>query len=122
MSWSIRSTGEAKHAHADFEREANKVLHGRNGFEQTAIRACIPVVETTTKHAALTELHASVEAYGHHNEDGSGGVDLRVSLHQHVIVTPPPPATTETGPTADNEQTPAPNDGAGAPTSTEGGE
>jgi len=88
MSWNISYTGPAKHTPSVHEKEVERVSYGRNGHEQTAMRATVPLVEALVKHAHLTELHATIAASGHHSDDGTGFVTLRVDVHQP----PPPPA------------------------------
>ena len=89
MSWSLGHTGPAKHTPSVHEKEVERVSYGRNGHEQTAMRATVPLVEALVKHAHLTDLHATIGAAGHHNDDGAGYVTIRVDVHQ-----PPPPPTT----------------------------
>ncbi len=88
MSWSVSVNEEAKHAHGKYEGEINRQLHARNGFEQTAMKATLPVVETLAKHAALTPYRVSISASGHINEDGIGQTTISVAVFAPVQAAP----------------------------------
>jgi len=91
MSWNITHTGPAKDAPSRHERAAEAALPGRNGYEQTAIKATVPLVEIAVKHAHLTDYHADVSASGHHNLDGTGSVQVKVAIYVPVPPAPEPP-------------------------------
>jgi hypothetical protein len=84
MSWSVSVTEDAKHAAPRFEQEINARLHGRNGFEQTAMKATVPVVETLAKHAALTPHKVTAGAWGHIDENGIGETHVSVTINAGV--------------------------------------
>lgn len=102
MSWRIAHTGPARDAVARHEREAGDAKPGRTVLELAAIEATKPVVESAVRHTGLSDLHATVDAQGHHNEDGSGYVSLAVNLHP--VAAPAPLPAWHSAPLADPEE------------------
>lgn len=85
MSWSFSKKGKAKEVEASLEREGQVAKVGRNGFEEKAIDLCVELGVQAVKHASIDEgKQVEVQAYGHHNDDGTGSVYVKVEIGEAV--------------------------------------
>lgn len=81
MSWRIFHQGPGKDVDGRHEQLADLEKPLRSPLEQTQIEATKPLVDALTKHARHGDHSVDVEAQGHLDENGHGGMHVTVQVY-----------------------------------------